>query len=97
MKIKVEINLDVPEYFEGSKSFSKIQSLDDYIEHWLFEGYWICDGIVTLPQNIQVDNYNIVSFPEDWWKELIPKNEWAKEKPKLIKKGLILKNSEKEK
>lgn len=80
----------VPSGFEGVKPYGKIQTIDDFISHWLTEGYYVEDGRVNLPRGLEVNHLGFNSFPEDWWKELIPEEKWDKEVVNLKHKNIIL-------
>ena len=81
----------VPNDFEGVKPYGKIQTIDNFISHWINEGYYLEDGYLELPNGLEVKERGFDAFPEDWWKELIPEKQWKHELPKLNKCNLILK------
>jgi hypothetical protein len=65
MKAEVVITLNVPKSFAGFGVWPKEQCLDDYIHHWLEEGYFVHDYIVELPDGIQYKGYEI-NYPKEW-------------------------------
>lgn len=74
MKARVIIDLYIPKNFKPVEPWSKEQCLDDYIHHWLKEGYFIHDYIVDLPDGIEFKNYKI-DYPKEW------KNEPSRQEP----------------
>ena len=91
MKIKVVIDLEVPEDFEGVVPWGKIETLNSFVSHWLDEGYYVDDCGVSLPGGIEVDHWDIPAVPEIWWKEITPLENWEAGKAQLLRDGRILK------
>lgn len=65
MIVKVVITLGVPRAFDGTPPWTREQSLDSYISHWLEEGYYIEDYSVNLPNGIVYKGYEI-ELPKKW-------------------------------
>lgn len=65
MKARVIITLDIPEGFKAVDPWTEKQSLDDFISHWLTEGYFINDYTVDLPKGIEYKGYKI-EYPKGW-------------------------------
>ena len=89
LELTYSFKVTIPKNFEGVKPWGKIQSIDDFISHWLREGYYIEDGCVSLPLGLKIEYCGFNSFPEDWWRELIPEKQWDREVVKLKRKNLI--------
>ncbi len=63
--VKVTISLRVPTNFKGIDPWPKFSTLDSYIEHWLYEGYYIDDSFPDLPNGIVIKEVN-VAHPVEW-------------------------------
>lgn len=70
MKVKVTITLNIPKSFKSIGPWSNEQALDDYIRHWLEEGYFNDESGygVDLPQGIEYKGYQI-KYPKEWGSE----------------------------
>ena len=90
LKLTFTIELIIPSTFEKSGYWSRIEMIDDYVHHWLNEGYYIDDHIVELPNGIKIGKMDFVAFPEKWWKEFIPESKWKESIKRLKNAKLIL-------
>jgi len=65
MKATITMELDIPEDFEGMGPWDKAVTLESYISHWLFEGYYAGDHWPELPAGIEVKTFDI-DPPQEW-------------------------------
>ncbi|MCK9571342.1 hypothetical protein M0R72_20505 [Candidatus Pacearchaeota archaeon] len=55
----VTIKLKIPNSFNGVPPWSAEETLEDFVSHWLEEGYYAHDHIVELPQGIRYFGFTI--------------------------------------
>lgn len=58
MKAKIEITLDVPDDMRPVGPWSVEQAVQDYVRHWLEEGYYT-SGHVELPDGIEYEGFKM--------------------------------------
>ena len=58
-EVTVTVKLLVPDSFKPTAGWSAEQCIEDYVSHWLEEGYFVDDHAVCLPRGIEYNGFDI--------------------------------------
>ena len=73
LNICAPVKMDLPKDKKGNVIWIREFCITDYIEHWLYKGYYTEDYSVRLPDGIEFVNYGI-EFGKKFIKEV--EDEW---------------------
>ena len=59
LQLHAPVEMDLPTNDDGELLLSREQSIEDYISHWLEEGYYVKDHLVDLPHGIVYKGFDI--------------------------------------